>query len=64
MAAWYLPSSVCGFSTRSAKKPHTNKRKYRSAEGKNADRVRPEIKKLTNMQPRPMIVPQYKQLFT
>jgi hypothetical protein len=28
-----LRSYVCGFSGRSAEKPHTNKIKYRSAEG-------------------------------
>jgi len=34
---------VFGFSARSAEKPNTTKNKYRSAEGKNADRVSPDI---------------------
>jgi hypothetical protein len=34
-----LRAFVCGFSALGAEKPHTNKKKDRSAEGKNADRV-------------------------
>src|SRR5215213_8516441 len=30
-AAWYFPSSVCGFSAPSAEKPHTNNIKYRGS---------------------------------
>src|SRR4051812_19920009 len=35
-AAWYFTSLVYGFSAQSAEKPYTDKRKYRSAEGKNS----------------------------